>query len=40
MSISATGPIGYRWDGENPKKESYHAALHHFRKPTYEPHFT
>ena len=39
MSISATGPIGYRWDDENPEDENYHAALRHLRKPTYEPAF-
>ncbi|WP_264780880.1 S8 family serine peptidase [Haladaptatus sp. T7] len=41
MSISATGPIGYRWDdeGSGREKRNYHAALHHLRKPTYEPAF-
>jgi hypothetical protein len=41
MSISATGPISYRWDdkGTGKEKRNYHAALNHLRKPTTEPAF-
>lgn len=39
MSISATGPIGYRWDDPPALPDNYHVALSRLRKPTTEPAF-
>lgn len=39
MSISATGPIGYRWDDPPELPDNYHVALSRLRKPTTEPAF-
>jgi subtilisin family serine protease len=39
MSISATGPIGYRWDDKPALPDDYHVALSRLRKPTSEPAF-
>ncbi|SIR82985.1 Serine protease, subtilisin family [Haladaptatus litoreus] len=43
MSISATGPIGYRWggpgNGNAQKKRNYHAALNHVQDETWSPAF-
>ncbi|GAA5044054.1 S8 family serine peptidase [Haladaptatus pallidirubidus] len=39
MSISATGPIGYRWDdkGNGRRIRNYHAAFNHLDEPTTTP---
>lgn len=37
MSISATGPIGYRWDDPASLPENYHVALAHLAEPTTDP---
>ena len=39
MSISATGPIGYRWDDPQYLPDDYHVALSRLRKPTSTPAF-
>lgn len=43
MSISATGPIEYRWggpgNGGGQEQRNYRAALNHLEEPTYEPAF-
>ncbi|MFC4360439.1 S8 family serine peptidase [Halobium salinum] len=43
MSISATGPIGYRWggpgNGKGQEQRNYRAALKHLEEPTHDPAF-
>jgi subtilisin family serine protease len=39
MSISATGPIGYRWDDPAYLPDDYYIALSRLRKPTTQPAF-
>jgi subtilisin family serine protease len=43
MSISSTGPIGYRWggpgNGRGQEQRNYRAALNHLTEPTSEPAF-
>jgi subtilisin family serine protease len=39
MSISATGPIGYRWDDPSYLPNNYHVALGNLREPTSDPAF-
>jgi subtilisin family serine protease len=43
MSISATGPIGYRWggpgNGRGQEERNYRAALKHLEEPTTDPAF-
>ncbi|WP_049900153.1 S8 family peptidase [Halococcus agarilyticus] len=41
MSISATGPVGYRWDdkGNGKYRRNHRAALNHLEEPTTDPAF-